>query len=159
MLPPRQPALSPPILVLSSTTTPIPPSFFFFFLNDTPPTEIYPLSLHAALPISPPPRGLSAMLRVCDTSAPAVRPVRDKPLPLRGRRAGHRHFSRGPHRSRILHLAICAHRSEEHTSELQSRLHLVCRLLLENKKFRRDGALDRAACRRVDQDHADGALS
>src|SRR2546422_5745528 len=30
-----------------------------------------------------------------------------------------------------------AHRSEEHTSELQSRLHLVCRLLLEKKKTRR----------------------
>src|SRR2546422_2803116 len=29
---------------------------------------------------------------------------------------------------------ICANRSEEHTSELQSRLHLVCRLLLEKKK-------------------------
>src|SRR2546422_1594675 len=29
------------------------------------------------------------------------------------------------------------HRSEEHTSELQSRLHLVCRLLLEKKKMRR----------------------
>src|SRR2546429_1525234 len=28
------------------------------------------------------------------------------------------------------------HRSEEHTSELQSRLHLVCRLLLEKKKIR-----------------------
>src|SRR2546429_4602608 len=31
---------------------------------------------------------------------------------------------------------ILAHRSEEHTSELQSRLHLVCRLLLEKKKSR-----------------------
>src|SRR2546422_8626555 len=29
------------------------------------------------------------------------------------------------------------HRSEEHTSELQSRLHLVCRLLLEKKKKKR----------------------
>src|SRR2546429_6958335 len=29
---------------------------------------------------------------------------------------------------------VCANRSEEHTSELQSRLHLVCRLLLEKKK-------------------------
>src|SRR5687768_17885690 len=29
--------------------------------------------------------------------------------------------------------AVCAGRSEEHTSELQSRLHLVCRLLLEKK--------------------------
>src|SRR2546422_4977284 len=32
--------------------------------------------------------------------------------------------------------AACAARSEEHTSELQSRLHLVCRLLLEKKKKR-----------------------
>src|SRR2546429_2560127 len=37
-------------------------------------------------------------------------------------------------------VALCGHatlasaRSEEHTSELQSRLHLVCRLLLEKKK-------------------------
>src|SRR5687768_18457658 len=30
--------------------------------------------------------------------------------------------------------SACAQRSEEHTSELQSRLHLVCRLLLEKKK-------------------------
>src|SRR2546422_8513887 len=34
-------------------------------------------------------------------------------------------------------LASSAVRSEEHTSELQSRLHLVCRLLLEKKKKRR----------------------
>src|SRR2546422_5859158 len=34
--------------------------------------------------------------------------------------------------STVFRLAIC--RSEEHTSELQSRLHLVCRLLLEKKK-------------------------
>src|SRR2546429_2256066 len=41
-------------------------------------------------------------------------------------------------RRRILHFNVTAHstaeRSEEHTSELQSRLHLVCRLLLEKKK-------------------------
>src|SRR5687768_17742248 len=42
----------------------------------------------------------------------------------RGRR-GHRHGAPVPGRRR---------RSEEHTSELQSRLHLVCRLLLEKKK-------------------------
>src|SRR5687768_18266819 len=35
---------------------------------------------------------------------------------------------------RIVHEAISNARSEEHTSELQSRLHLVCRLLLEKKK-------------------------
>src|SRR3989449_3381025 len=34
-------------------------------------------------------------------------------------------------------LAYCVRRSEEHTSELQSRLHLVCRLLLEKKKNKR----------------------
>src|SRR5687768_18354757 len=34
----------------------------------------------------------------------------------------------------VLHLRLHAARSEEHTSELQSRLHLVCRLLLEKKK-------------------------
>src|SRR5207253_11289130 len=74
----------------------------FFFFNDPAPTEIYTLSLHDALPISPP-SGLSpgcAMPR----------------LPAR-------RFT-----------ASAAARSEEHTSELQSRGHLVCRLLLEKKK-------------------------
>src|SRR2546422_7717020 len=36
---------------------------------------------------------------------------------------------------------LCVLRSEEHTSELQSRLHLVCRLLLEKKKYQRDKGL------------------
>src|SRR2546422_2727679 len=35
-------------------------------------------------------------------------------------------------------------RSEEHTSELQSRLHLVCRLLLEKKKKKRTAVRDRS---------------
>src|SRR2546422_8249329 len=35
-------------------------------------------------------------------------------------------------------------RSEEHTSELQSRLHLVCRLLLEKKKTKRQGEQDKS---------------
>src|SRR2546422_5689540 len=35
------------------------------------------------------------------------------------------------------------HRSEEHTSELQSRLHLVCRLLLEKKKHYRQKSVER----------------
>src|SRR2546422_2665103 len=34
-------------------------------------------------------------------------------------------------------VCCCDYRSEEHTSELQSRLHLVCRLLLEKKKYPR----------------------
>src|SRR5205809_7423848 len=82
-----------------STVSTLSPLFFFF--KDTPPTEIYTLSLHDALPISPTIRGSSA-------SEAAV-------------------TARSPR-------ASDAARSEEHTSELQSRLHLVCRLLLEKKK-------------------------
>src|SRR3989449_9430657 len=72
--------------------------FFFFFFNDTATTEIYPLPLHDALPISLHPR----------LSEVEVRVIADR---------GQMQW-----------------RSEEHTSELQSRLHLVCRLLLEKKK-------------------------
>src|SRR2546422_3335769 len=39
-----------------------------------------------------------------------------------------------PHLHVLVHVAAVVTRSEEHTSELQSRLHLVCRLLLEKKK-------------------------
>src|SRR5260370_8941102 len=80
-----------------------------FFFNDTATTEIYTLSLHDALPICW--RG---------TGRPRGRPRRPA-LPRRTscprRRRGARHG-----------------RSEEHTSELQSHLNLVCRLLLEKKK-------------------------
>src|SRR5260370_15771762 len=92
---------------------------FFFFFNDTATTEIYTLSLHDALPISgqtqaSPGSHLSAAL-----PAPA------------GRRAGpHAGSRRLRHRRR----SWPAPRSEEHTSELQSHLNLVCRLLLEKKK-------------------------
>src|SRR2546422_4073212 len=48
---------------------------------------------------------------------------------------GLRAFARVPEREHQLLLGI-EERSEEHTSELQSRLHLVCRLLLEKKKNR-----------------------
>src|SRR6266436_9658043 len=47
-------------------------------------------------------------------------------------------------------------RSEEHTSELQSRLHLVCRLLLEKKKQHTISELD---ANEVDDDHADAEQS
>src|SRR3712207_7492810 len=80
----------------------------FFFFNDTATTEIYTLSLHDALPILPRADG---SLEVVETIA----------LPLD-----------------VVPVAI-EHddgmvRSEEHTSELQSRQYLVCRLLLEKKK-------------------------
>src|SRR2546422_6488320 len=93
----------------------VPLSLIFFF-NDTATTEIYTLSLHDALPISRP-VGRAAHLRQ-DATGPVLRPG------LR-RRAGPA-------------VADGNVRSEEHTSELQSRLHLVCRLLLEKKKKQED---------------------
>src|SRR2546422_7567077 len=87
----------------------LPPSSVFFFFNDTATTEIYTLSLHDALPISQPPRPCSAG------------PCRKPSVGASRTRSSRRTTGRGT-------------RSEEHTSELQSRLHLVCRLLLEKKK-------------------------
>src|SRR3712207_8477593 len=95
----------------------------FFFFNDTATTEIYTLSLHDALPIFPGPGA--------EAQGPRPDPVRlagrGHPADHRadpGRRRGRR---RRPPRAR-------GRRSEEHTSELQSRQYLVCRLLLEKKK-------------------------
>src|SRR5436190_24361841 len=76
----------------------------FFFFNDPPTAEIYTLSLHDALPIFV--LGGARGLAVLDDRR------------LRRRAA---HVERD-------------HRSEEHTSELQSHSDLVCRLLLEKKK-------------------------
>src|SRR3712207_7235680 len=91
----------------------------FFFFNDTATTEIYTLSLHDALPIYPAfstaGRGFG---RAADGRIPGPLWVKmlysALNLSLR---------SRSEHRGR----------SEEHTSELQSRQYLVCRLLLEKK--------------------------
>src|SRR3712207_7561917 len=86
-----------------------------FFFNDTATTEIYTLSLHDALPIYPRGTGASAASR-------ARRGARAREARPRGRRGS------DP-------------RSEEHTSELQSRQYLVCRLLLEkkNNQYPEDG--------------------
>src|SRR2546422_8543509 len=72
----------------------------------------------------------TAYLYVCGRGITVVRAVLELPA-LRMRRdedrtAGAVDIARGR--------TIGVHRSEEHTSELQSRLHLVCRLLLEKKK-------------------------
>src|SRR3712207_8012922 len=85
-----------------------------FFFNDTATTEIYTLSLHDALPICCP-RGAGSPRRRDGRGEAAPSPAR-----WRGARPGRR-AARG--------------RSEEHTSELQSRQYLVCRLLLEKKKM------------------------
>src|SRR3712207_7163636 len=99
--------------------------FMFFFFNDTATTEIYTLSLHDALPIW---EGLlvdrllvehrllggELLGRGLDDLELLGGGLVDD-LGLLGDGPGHR-------------------RSEEHTSELQSRQYLVCRLLLEKKK-------------------------
>src|SRR3712207_9520075 len=89
----------------------------FFFFNDTATTEIYTLSLHDALPIYG---------RLRDHG-----PVLAGPLPGAGPSAWPRQRPGLAHRA---HLQAAGRRSEEHTSELQSRQYLVCRLLLEKKK-------------------------
>src|SRR2546423_9082277 len=81
--------------------------FSFFFFNDTATTEIYPLSLHDALPISGPRSSGSA--------------ARSTPARASGR------WNNG------CSTELAMGRSEEHTSELQSLAYLVCRLLLEKK--------------------------
>src|SRR5207253_7017358 len=98
------------------------PSIFF---TDPPPTEIYTLSLHDALPIS-----ARRPRPTFSRSAPSVR------RPRRRRRARRRRpAARHPRPPGSCRCPAC--RSEEHTSELQSRGHLVCRLLLEKKKKKR----------------------
>src|SRR2546429_5311798 len=87
--------------------------FFFFFFNDTATTEIYTLSLHDALPIS----------REQELDVDRV-----------GRERSEARHGREIIRRVLVIEFVLVHRSEEHTSELQSRLHLVCRLLLEKKK-------------------------
>src|SRR5687768_18355482 len=94
-----------------------------FFFIDTAATEIYTLSLHDALPIWRVRALLPLLLRVW---LMRVRSPRALPSTVRRTRTRSRVASR-PVLSRSA-------RSEEHTSELQSRLHLVCRLLLEKKK-------------------------
>src|SRR2546428_4537740 len=84
--------------------------FFFFFFNDTATTEIYTLSLHDSLPISI--QSSEQLLLSWMASRPEWPSFSTTTPPGR---EGHS-------------------RSEEHTSELQSRSDLVCRLLLEKKK-------------------------
>src|SRR3712207_7250464 len=97
---------------------------FFFFFNDTATTEIYTLSLHDALPIYPDPPHLAFTLQI-GQGLPALLDVlvRFRPVHL----IEIDHVRSQPPQARLA-------RSEEHTSELQSRQYLVCRLLLEKKK-------------------------
>src|SRR5204862_4362161 len=91
-----------------------------FLFSDPAPSEIYTLSLHDALPI----------FRLRREQLRFVRPLV---------------YSRAALLERVVRVPV-GHRSEEHTSELQSRRDLVCRLLLE-KKNRRPGCGPRRASR------------
>src|SRR2546429_4398641 len=111
----------------------------FFFFNDTATTEIYTLSLHDALPIFLRRRanhGFAISSYIQQTSDEVLRVEAGSLYPALHRmtEAGllkaQWRMSEAGRRARFYELT----RSEEHTSELQSRLHLVCRLLLEKKK-------------------------
>src|SRR3712207_8860427 len=95
---------------------------FAFFFNDTATTEIYTLSLHDALPI---------------WVVPIV-PDESRTFGMEGMFRQFGIFSQVGQLYRpedADQLMYYRERSEEHTSELQSRQYLVCRLLLEKKKF------------------------
>src|SRR5437879_13393800 len=91
-------------------------TILFFFFNATSTTEIYTLSLHDALPISRQKCGT----RLHGTAGIRHRRQCDRPRPATARRYGDRERDR-----------------KSTTSELQSPMYLVCRLLLEKKKKER----------------------
>src|SRR5437868_10595773 len=95
----------------------------FFFFNDTATTELYTLSLHDALPIS------KSGLR--HERCPRYDAETERRLPPES-----------------FELILPGGRSEEHTSELQSRFDLVCRLLLEKKKKDQECHISCAFCLR-----------
>src|SRR2546425_12544086 len=94
------------LILLCRLTKNVITSCSVIFFNDTATTEIYTLSLHDALPISPLEEDQRRAHQI-----PRGRPMPAPPAPVRRR----------------------DRRSEEHTSELQSLAYLVCRLLLEKK--------------------------
>src|SRR3712207_3511244 len=96
----------------------------FFFFNDTATTEIYTLSLHDALPIS---RQATSASATASGTPPAIRVSTGASTSALASTA----FAICSARRRV---TLPISRSEEHTSELQSRQYLVCRLLLEKKK-------------------------
>src|SRR3712207_7164268 len=96
--------------------------FSFFFFNDTATTEIYTLSLHDALPIL----GGRLTVNIISSDMPGEK------------LASAPRYQRTVEAMSILKTLLNGEpldRSEEHTSELQSRQYLVCRLLLEKKKI------------------------
>src|SRR5689334_24895247 len=93
-----------------------------FFINDTATTELYTLSLHDALPILLVEQARAHQPERMHRGLLAERPDRTHQPRVVLVDAG------------VLRQRVARVRSEEHTSELQSQFHLVCRLLLEKKK-------------------------
>src|SRR5258708_9003977 len=102
------------------------PCCILFFFNDTATTEIYTLSLHDALPILPR-EPMAPSGQVCPKLQRNLLDERyNHEVTASGNVSG---FFAVSEKTRNIA------RSEEHTSELQSPDHLVCRLLLEKKKM------------------------
>src|SRR3712207_8098825 len=103
---------------------------FLLFFNDTATTEIYTLSLHDALPIS------YGQHVVADLTPARVLGQQHVDV-CRGRSRRLLYDRKNKHLFQLFLVIVFAKntRSEEHTSELQSRQYLVCRLLLEKKKM------------------------
>src|SRR5690606_40496699 len=101
------------------------PTLLFFFFHDTATTEIYTLSLHDALPISLP--SFCNNLNCCwieqdNKISSSLKPILSS-----------LDISSFSNKGNFFVSPKASIRSEEHTSELQSRENLVCRLLLEKK--------------------------
>src|SRR3712207_9205509 len=101
-------------------------TLLFFFFNDTATTEIYTLSLHDALPICADPAGFRQQVWFREVGGGQDR--LDVPEGFADEVIAENFLSASPDGRWVMD------RSEEHTSELQSRQYLVCRLLLEKKK-------------------------
>src|SRR5699024_12817837 len=98
------------------------------------PPQIYTLSLHDALPISPPqstPKRRSRISRPRSPTSPNCRRAERLPGGQRGVGGSNRGVGEGRWTAPKRVARNSFRRSEEHTSELQSRFDLVCRLLLE----------------------------
>src|SRR3712207_7914550 len=99
----------------------------FFFFNDTATTEIYTLSLHDALPIY-----IWLPMAFTDSGRWDIHQIR--PSAASVKTWSRRNVRRDSSASSSA-LVLSSARSEEHTSELQSRQYLVCRLLLVKKYY------------------------
>src|SRR5690606_41137982 len=103
-------------------------------LADARPTALSTLSLHDALPISAPARRLHPAVTRSDVPVGRASGTPVRHTPVRGSPIRHTPIRHCPVRLAPAAGRAVPVRSEEHTSELQSRENLVCRLLLEKKK-------------------------